>query len=148
MANRVKGFWAIGAGIVMIAFGSAGLNSAHAGELSELSPDELRQVDGGVSPLQALSSVVGPLARAGGTVAGKAVSVAGPLAKAGGIAAGKTAAKAAKTGGVAAVGGGISLAQYLAANQASPVARDAALAFGTGALTATFPKSAGFFGLN
>ena len=39
------------------------------------------------------------------------------------------------------MGGGIGLAQYLAANQGNVDARDAALAAGTGALVATLPKS-------
>lgn len=63
--DRVKGLRALGIGVVMAAFGAAGLNSAHAGELVELSAAELRQVDGGVSPLLALSNVVGPLTKAG-----------------------------------------------------------------------------------
>ena len=53
----------------MAAFGAAGLNSAHAGELVELSAAELRQVDGGVSPLLALSKVVGPITKAGSNAA-------------------------------------------------------------------------------
>lgn len=117
--DRVKGLRALGIGLVMAAFGAAGLNSAHAGELVELSAAELRQVDGGVSPLLALSKVVGPITKAGSNAA----------------------IGAAKTGGAAAVGGGIGLVQYLAANQGNLDARDAALAAGTGALVATLPKS-------
>ncbi len=125
-----KGLRALGVGVVMMAFGYAGLNSAHAGEMVELSAGELRQVDGGgISPLLALSSVVGPLARAGGNAAGRAAS------------------SAAKTGEAAALGGGISLAQYLAANQGSLDAREAALAAGSGALVATLPKSVGILAL-
>ena len=124
-----KGLRALGVGVVMMAFGYAGLNSAHAGEMVELSAGELRQVDGGLSPLLALSGVVGPLAKAGGNAAGKA------------------ARTVAKTGRVAAVGGGISLAQYLAANQGSLDAREAALAAGSGALVATLPKSVGILAL-
>lgn len=120
MANSAKGFLQIGVGIIMTAFGAAGLNSAHA---AELTADELRQVTGGISPLQALSHVVGPLAQAGGNAT----------------------RKAAKVGATAAAGGGVGLAQYLAANRDSPNARAAALAFGTGAAAATMPPALGIF---
>jgi hypothetical protein len=134
--DRVKGLHYFGIGVAMIAFAAAGLARADAAELAPLTADELRQVEGRFSPLVVLSGLAGSLVTQGGQVAGSAIQT-------GGQAASVVVGKGVKTGAAAATGGAISLAQYVAMNQGSLSAQDAALAAGRGAVIGALPKSAG-----
>jgi len=134
--DRVKGLRYFGIGVTMIAFAAAGLNSARADEMAPLSADELRQVEGQFSPLIVLSGLAGSLVTQGGQVAGSAIQTGGQAASA-------VVGKGVKTGAAAATGGTLSLAQYVAMNQGSLNAQDAALAAGRGAVIGALPKSAG-----
>ena len=138
--NREKGWWMFGAGVAMFAIGAAGLKTADAAEMAPLSADELRQVEGQFSPLIVLSGLAGSLVAQGGQAAGSAI-------QAGGQTASTVVSQGVKTGTAAAAGGTISLAQYVAANQGSLNAQDAALAAGRGAVMGALPKSAGLAGL-
>ncbi len=56
--EKIKALKLFGIGVAMMAFGAAGLNSAHAGEMRKLNAGELRQVQGaGNSPLAILAGV-------------------------------------------------------------------------------------------
>ena len=134
--DRVKGLRYIGFGVAMIAFAAAGLKTAGAAEMNQLSAEELRQIDGQFSPLAVLSGLAGSLVAQGGQVAGSAIQTSGQAASV-------VVGKGVKTGAAAATGGAISLAQYVAMNQGTINAQDAALAAGRGALIGALPKSAG-----
>lgn len=134
--DRVKGLRYFGFGVAMIAFAAAGLKTAGAAEMNQLSAEELRQIDGQFSPLVVLSGLAGSMVERGGQVAGSAIQT-------GGQAASVVVGKGVKTGAAAATGGAISLAQYVAMNQGSLSAQDAALAAGRGAVIGALPKSAG-----
>lgn len=134
--DRVKGLRYIAIGVVLIAIGAAGLKSADAAEMAPLGVEELRQIDGKFSPLLMLSGLAGSLVAQGGQAAGSAIQT-------GGKAASTVVSAGVKTGAAAAAGGTISLVQYVAMNQGSLNAQDAALAAGRGAVVGALPKSAG-----
>lgn len=134
--DRVKGWRLFGIGVVMITFGAAGLKSVDAAEIAPLSAEELRQSEGRFSPLVVLSGLAGSVAIQGGQVTGSAI-------QSGGKAASTVVSAGVKTGAAAATGGTISLARYVASNQGSLNAQEAALAAGRGAVLGALPKSAG-----
>ncbi len=138
--DRVKGLRLFGIGVAMIAIGAAGLKTVDAAEMAPLSVEELRQIEGQFSPLVVLSGLAGSLVTQGGQVAGSAIQTGGQAASA-------VVSKGVKTGAAAATGGTISLAQYVASNQGSLNAQEAALAAGRGAVIGALPKSAGLAGL-